>query len=146
MNPLDFLKVANRLKSSSDEADLRTSISRSYYATYNFVLQSLSHYNVRFEQTGDDHGRLVYYLTNSQDPRTMKLAGKLKRLRVSRGEADYDLVSIKNSSDSVFAFSTAESVIIDFGTIPAPDLTTIITTIKSLPAYSPPWRARVAPP
>lgn len=141
MNPLDFLNVADRLKNATDEADLRTSISRSYYATYNFLLQSLSLHSVHFEKTGDDHARLGYYLASSKDPRTMKLAGKLRRLRVSRGEADYNLVAVKNASDSQLAFSTANAVIRDFGSIPLSDLTGIITTIRSLPPFSPPWKA-----
>jgi len=31
MDPLDFLKVADNLKDSSDEAERRTAVSRAYY-------------------------------------------------------------------------------------------------------------------
>lgn len=140
MNPLDFLNLADRLKTSPDEAELRTSISRSYYATYNFLRQSLWVHGVPFGGTGEDHLRLVHYLSQSGDIRTKKLGGKLRGLRASRGDADYDLARVVRSKDSQFAFSTADTVIKDFSTIPPLDLQGIIGAIKSLPPYTPPWK------
>lgn len=138
MNPVDFLNVANRLHTSADEAERRTSISRSYYATYHVLVQALSAKHVQFERTGDDHGRLVHYLASSGDPRTQKIGGNLNTLRFSRADADYKLSKFMDVKASQLSFWIADRAIKSFNIIPAPDFENIVKAIKALPPYSPP--------
>ena len=48
MNGRSFLRVADQFRASADEAEVRTSISRSYYALFNVLLGALSAKGVIF--------------------------------------------------------------------------------------------------
>jgi len=133
VNPLDFLHLAHRIKKSSDEAERRTSISRSYYATYNFLIQSLSVHGVPFDKSGEDHRRLMYYL--NRDSRTMKLGGKLRTLRLDRNDADYELGIVIDASKSELACLSADRILSDFRSLRSSDLAGIISSIKSSPPF-----------
>ena len=135
MNPRDFLDVANRLHPSGDEADRRTSISRSYYAAYNVLVQTLAAKGVRFERNPKDHGRLVHYLAHSGDLRMQTIAGFLRTLRVRRGDADYDMRTLIKAWDSQLSCFAANNAITQFDAISGPDLDHIASVINALPPY-----------
>ncbi len=137
MNPRDFLEVANRLQGSPDEADRRTSISRSYYAAYHVVVQTLAAKQVQFEKNADDHGRLAHYLAHSGDHRMQTIGGFLKTLRTSRVDADYKLRTLIKEWDSQLSYLAASRAITQFHTISGPDLDHIASVIKVAPPYVP---------
>lgn len=137
MNPRDFLDVANRLHPSGYEADRRTSISRSYYAAYNVLVQALAAKGVRFERDPKDHRRLVHYLAQSGDHRMQTIGGFLKTLRVRRGDADYNMRTFIRPWDSQLSYVTANNAITQFNAISGPDLDHIAGVINALPPYVP---------
>ena len=138
MNPLDFLSVANQFHTSPEEAERRTSISRSYYATYHVLNQSLSAQKVPFTRRGDDHGLLIHYLAHSGDQRTQTIGGNLRSLRSARGRADYNLGRSIDAFQSQLAYQTADRAIRLFNTIDPNDLQLIANAIKASPPYTPP--------
>lgn len=140
MNPIDFLRLANRLHTSTPgEAELRTSISRSYYATFHLLNQSLSAQGVVFARRGDDHGLLIHYLAHSGDPKTQKIGRNLGHLRSARGRADYDLGRSIDGPQSQLAYQTAERAISLFNTISSSgDFPNIVNAIKASPPYAHP--------
>ena len=96
MNHLDFLDTAERLMASHapTEADIRTAISRSYYAVYHHVLAWWKSNN-RFPNYKDrGHAKIQMALFNAEIPAARDFSIALKTLNAHRQEADYEL-SIK---------------------------------------------------
>src|SRR2546428_12114500 len=89
-DPLLFLEIANRYKSSINEYERRTAIGRAYYAVYNFVCDILQKEGVQtFRKDGGDHDRMVYSLTNCKDSQAGIVGNLLKDLKAQRKNADY---------------------------------------------------------
>lgn len=89
MDPRDFLTTATELanKTSATTSDLRTAISRAYYAAFNTGLEHLANLNQAWERL--NHGEVARYLSNSGHP-DIETAGKnLVRLHSLRIIADY---------------------------------------------------------
>lgn len=88
--PTDFCNLAAQLSSrSSDEASLRTSVSRSYYSVFLSArekLDALGHYHPK--GAGVDHSRVRGALASIG---RRDLANKILGLYIRRGKADYDL-------------------------------------------------------
>jgi hypothetical protein len=61
MDARDFLLIADQSRTSSREAERRTSIGRSYYALFNVVLGTLAAKGVVFHESADDHRDLIAY-------------------------------------------------------------------------------------
>lgn len=137
MNPIEFLNLADRLHASADEAERRTSVSRSYYAAYHVLVQALSAEQVPFEKSGDDHGRLDYYLTESGDQQAQQMGGKLRGLRSDRRDADYKLRRFIKVWDSRLAYGKAKEVIEGFNAIRPHEFQQLVGVIKALPPYTP---------
>ena len=139
MNPSDFLTVASNLYSSSYEADMRTSVGRSYYALYNLVHETLSQLGVRFNNRGEDHGLLVYYLTDCRPAGAAATVREvLKDLRTERNRADYDMTATVNNRNSEFVYKKAEASFAGFKTLNPEELKNLASCIQELPP--PPWR------
>ena len=89
MDPRDFLTTASELanKTSATAADLRTAISRTYYAAFNTGLEHLAKLNQAWENLS--YGEVARYLSNSGNSH-IEIAGKnLERLHSLRITADY---------------------------------------------------------
>jgi len=82
-DPEDFLRLAERLVRSNNEAEVRTAIGRAYYAVFLKARTNLS--ANRFVQTGSarDHGLVAGALADEDD------VLELGRLRQARNRADY---------------------------------------------------------
>lgn len=91
-NPAEFIEIAARLCApNGSEAALRTSISRSYYASFLMARETLTrqgHY--RHSATGADHAGVLRTLTDLQ---LWDMMNELNRLRHMRTIADYELES-----------------------------------------------------
>ena len=135
MDPADFLKLARRLLDSTEQAELRTSVSRSYYAVFHVLLQALSSKGIRFKRTVEDHPLLAHYLAASGDARTQKLGVTLNSLRVERNAADYELHQPTTEVKTRLAYVAAEKAFASIGSIPAADLNRIVAAINSAPPY-----------
>ena len=92
MNPNRFLDVAVTLSESKKPADLRTAVSRAYYASFLTVRDYAQ--NVKGEPFCRDsniHHEVEKYLDNSPDIELNELAQALGDLRDSRHAADYEM-------------------------------------------------------
>ena len=93
MNPLDFLDTAAKLLAigTPAEADIRSAISRSYYAVYHHVLLWWKS-NARFPDYKDrGHTKIQMALFNAGIPAASDFSITLKLLNAHRREADYEL-------------------------------------------------------
>ncbi len=103
MDPRDFLTTASELanKTSATAADLRTAISRTYYAAFNAALEHLVKLNQAWERL--NHGEVVRYLSNSGNvyiERAGNLLGRLHSLRIT---ADYRMRDPKPENKNIVA-------------------------------------------
>ncbi len=91
MNPLDFLTVADKLRCSSDEAERRTAVSRSYYSVFNHLRACLEKHGIRISSSASGHEHLTQYLYNSGIAETKTLSHMVGDLRSERNKADYKM-------------------------------------------------------
>lgn len=108
-NPLDFLDLAEELKSATDETKIRTSIGRAYYAAFLYAREWLRGKNWTIYDDGRDHLEVQkgigYY-------KGRKLKDKMDSLRRNyRNEADYKLGIGFNERDASDAIKLAQIVI-----------------------------------
>lgn len=99
MEPSDFISLAIRLSNSSQEADLRSAVSRTYYGAFHLARQFLGDCGLRFARkdlyAAEAHRKVRYCLSESANPDAIVASGRLRVLRDQRNEADYDLESTK---------------------------------------------------
>jgi len=116
MQPTDFFKTAEFLKSHTEESHLRTSIGRSYYAAFLYFRE-------RFRSLGlektikpkvDVHAFVVECLRFSQVLEGKKAATYLRNLQQVRQDADYQLDKKFVQKDAEDTFVNAKKVIADY--------------------------------
>jgi uncharacterized protein (UPF0332 family) len=83
-SPEDFLALSDRLSRSTDQAELRTALSRAYYASF---LKARALLDMDRLQTSDVHGRVMRVL----GLKSRRDSADLERLRRARNRADYDI-------------------------------------------------------
>jgi hypothetical protein len=95
MKPSDFVTVALDLvnKAAPTAADLRTAVSRAYYALYNTAVAFLSQVGLSAVSTQEAHREIPKGLRHCADPKLMAVAAVLDGLRTARWEADYDMAA-----------------------------------------------------
>lgn len=133
MDPADFLQIADHFHASNSEAERRTSISRSYYALYVLIFDTLSSVGVRFEgQNADNHRILVDYLARCLLPRFPTIGEDLKTLRNARTNADYKMAMVIDSRQSEFAFRKARTAVDNFNQLTPRELEAVARCIQYL--------------
>lgn len=96
MDPQDFLDTASSLVNSPREADLRTSVSRSYYAVILFFRNYFAK-EVGFSPENPDfaiHKVIPEFFNISNSEEATKIGEKIKRLKAGRRDADYILSKV----------------------------------------------------
>jgi hypothetical protein len=109
-DPGDFLELAKRLVAgnSPTQAELRTAVSRAYYAAHLTVREKLtSDGTFQTTGTGDDHEMVITYLRQKDDV----LGDHLDSLRRRRNQADYRLEPDLDPNETRFAIALAETVL-----------------------------------
>lgn len=91
MDPREFYQLALRLVDGASPAEVRTAISRAYYATFHVGAEILRGMGFRISQSAKGHDDVQKRLSNSGDPEVMRVGSQLVDLRHRRNEADYDL-------------------------------------------------------
>lgn len=91
MDPHDFHRLAAQLVHSSHAAELRTAISRAYYATYHVGAALLEAMGFRLSRGPAGHGDVRNRLSNSGDLAVMRVGNQLGQLHSQRIAADYHL-------------------------------------------------------
>ena len=119
MNPTDFIGLAIKLSNSSQEAELRTAVSRAYYGAFHSARGLLEECGIDFppqELFGADiHRKVRFCLANAGNADAALVAGRLGSLRRQRNMADYDLKTDKfarpNRKNVGASLQTAKDVI-----------------------------------
>lgn len=95
MDGREFLPCAERLAASSSAADLRSAVSRAYYAAFHAALAFFRSCGIRFSKNSPAaHEKIPDCLDNSNIPDAVAVGRMLRSLRGSRNIADYDLESL----------------------------------------------------
>jgi hypothetical protein len=91
MDGWNFILTAEGLCRSEYEHDLRTCISRCYFAALNELVERLAKHGIRIHRNAQGHGELLHYLTGC-GLEDLEAAGRgLDSLRSKRNRADYDM-------------------------------------------------------
>lgn len=91
MDPREFQTLASILVNGTTPAEIRTAISRAYYATHNVGAEILSRGGFRISEGPSGHGDVWNRLSNSGDIEVMKVGSQLSNLYTMRIHADYRL-------------------------------------------------------
>jgi hypothetical protein len=91
MDPRELQKLALKLIASANPAEVRTAISRAYYATYHVGAEALEEMGFIIEKGPQGHKGVQHRLHNSGDPEISNVGSKLGDLETRRIDADYHL-------------------------------------------------------
>ena len=99
MDPKDFLRVANDLAKSDEAAELRSAVSRAYYAAFHVARKLLVDMGFEISKGPGAHGDVCKYLGNAGNPTVEHAGSNIGDLKGWRNQADYelDLVEHENS-------------------------------------------------
>ena len=116
MEPVEFLKTAELLRAQTEQAHLRTSIGRSYYAAILYFRERLKQIGLqKTKQPGREaHAFVIQCLQFSEVTECVKASQYLHDLQQIREDADYHLEMIFSQNDAEDAFEKAQRVISDF--------------------------------
>lgn len=111
MEPKAFLDLAHNLSGQSeDEAALRTSVSRSYYALLNYISLFISNEGFFLPKDADKHKWIFQDLHNCNVQDIITIASALNDLREERNDADYELeiTKFQEPNNSVLLYLKAK--------------------------------------
>ena len=91
MNPRDFSHLAERLVNGRSPAELRTAISRAYYAVYLVAVEHLEGMNFRINKDPAGHGEVQHHINNSGNMDLQHVSSQPGELQGKRIRADYQL-------------------------------------------------------
>jgi len=91
MDPCCFHQLAQTLLKANGPAELRTAISRAYYAVYHVAVAELEKLGFRIPKGPQGHANVQRRLFGSGDLVTEKAGPKLQTLYTRRLHADYQL-------------------------------------------------------
>ncbi len=112
MKARDFLNTAVLLSNYSDEEHLRTSISRSYYATFLYFRSFLASKGVeKREKKREIHAFVSGCLQFCEIREGTKVAVELKKLEQLRTDSDYELLETIAENDCQDALAKARRTI-----------------------------------
>ena len=123
MKPKDFFKTAELLKKKTDEAHLRTSVGRSYYAAFLHFREYLKSHGLckGIKPRQDAHVFVNQCLGFSQVSEGNKASAYLRDLQQRREDADYHLDEELSQNDAEDALLNAKKVIEDYHTEMTPE-------------------------
>jgi hypothetical protein len=133
MDPRDFFPIADSMRCSTNEAERRTSIGRSYYGLFHVVLAALSDRGVIFKETPQDHQMLINYLQRGGNRKAASVGAALKDLRLERNQADYHLKGICSTKSSQFVYQKATNALDQFEGLSESEFDALVETIQRLP-------------
>jgi len=111
ITPKDFFNLAVELKEGTDEVVIRTSINRSYYYVYHYIMmrcrQRIIHLKKR-EGIKSLHIALVEFFRKQRERRLAEMINRLRRMRT---HADYELERSFNKRDAEEAIKMASSIV-----------------------------------
>lgn len=116
MEPKDFFQTAELLEKKTDEAHLRTSVGRSYYAAFLYFREYLKSIGLckRKSPHKDVHVFVIQCLGFSEVPEGSRASTYLRDLQQVREDADYHLDEELSQNDAEDALMKAKKVIEDY--------------------------------
>jgi len=106
-DPLGYLDLAHEL-ASGDEAKMRTSVNRAYYALFLRARDALAAAHLIIpHDDGTDHGRVIAALRQNK---RVTPGNKLDKLRELRWKADYSTSAPVSDPDVRQAFQLADDI------------------------------------
>lgn len=116
MEPIEFLKTAELLKSQSEQAHLRTSVGRSYYAAFLFFREHLKTLGLEktIQPSMGVHAFVTQCLQYSKVSECIKAAQYLRDLQQIREDADYHIEKEFKQSDAEDAYARVKLLLNDF--------------------------------
>ena|SRR6266446_4970877 len=107
-----YLGIARTLAAqSTDEAALRSAISRAYYAAFGVASIRMRIDGKNVPDTGDAHRVLWEHFESANDKFRRKIGQDGKRLRWRRRQADYNATAKVSTSEVTDSVRTAESIL-----------------------------------
>lgn len=91
MDPREFHILASELVKGRRACEIRTAISRAYYAVFNVGVEILTGLGFRISEGPRGHGDVWNRLSNSGDSEVVKVGSQLTDLYTRRLHADYRL-------------------------------------------------------
>jgi len=113
VDPTDFFKTAELLKTHDEEAHIRTSIGRSYYSAFLYFRECLRSHGLekKKQPSQDAHEFVIQCLGNTNIPEGRKASKCLHDLRQVRTDADYRLEKKFTQNDADDALTKAKEMI-----------------------------------
>ena len=113
MNPREFQELAEELAHGKRPAELRSAISRAYYAAYLVAVETLRGMSFRISKGSAGHAEVQRCLFNSGDPALAKIGSDLSDFRRTRNLADYDPgdKSVEEQAKAVVYVAMARKII-----------------------------------
>lgn len=91
MNPSAFMQLAERLANEPGEAELRSAVSRAYYAAFHEARLLLARCGVELQAAAEAHTKVAFCLQACQVAEVAEAATILSLARKTRNQADYQL-------------------------------------------------------
>ncbi|MDQ6950906.1 MAG: hypothetical protein Q9M26_04510 [Mariprofundales bacterium] len=111
----DLLEVAKALAKNSDEANLRSSVSRAYYAAFHEASQyAHKKHGYTRPRNQSAHSSLARHLIDCKKDEVRQAGISLQNLHIARKLADYDLNDDLNENDAKLHVMMAETLIMGF--------------------------------
>jgi hypothetical protein len=116
MEPAEFLKTAELLKAKTEQAHLRTSAGRSYYAALLYFRERLRKIGLeKTKQPGREaHAFVIQCLQFSEIMECVQISQYLRDLQQVCEDADYHLEMTFSQNDADDAFLKAQKIIEDY--------------------------------
>ena len=116
MEPTDFLKTAELLKSQTEQAHLRTSAGRSYYAAFLFFREHFKSLGLekKIQPNMGVHVFVTQCLQNSEVTECTKAAQYLRDLQQVREDADYHIEKEFSQNDAEDAFEKVKLLLSNY--------------------------------
>jgi uncharacterized protein (UPF0332 family) len=111
MTGRDFLSLAARLASGTEEADWRTAVSRAYYAAFHTARSLLTELGFAVPREERAHKYLSFRFSNAQVGRAARVGLDLDNLRTERNRADYDLDDPFDAADALQQVQIAQQML-----------------------------------
>jgi uncharacterized protein (UPF0332 family) len=109
----NYLNLSRTLNESTDEASLRASVSKAYYAVFNMSRNKLIELDTSYVENkyGDSHRDIINKFKNNDKQVAKSLAVHLNKLKQKRVNSDYKESFNVDQRYSADAIKTAELII-----------------------------------
>ena len=107
-----FLDLARRLSAeTTDEASLRSAVSRAYYAAFNTAADRMRQDGKTVPEDGTAHVEVWRYYSGANDQFSRKIGSDGSRLKTRRRDSDYDGRRTPSAGEVNESVERADSVI-----------------------------------